>query len=164
MPKGIPKGVTSKSVKSLNSKRTCNPINSLSGDIIRAKQLQKWETKQLSTQVYPNTMTNSSQFAVGLNYRPKASKASIKKLPGVKTSQKKATATKQTRAKSLKANSLSGIMKRNASSSSTSKRTPSTKSSSSSSSSYSGSSPTTNSVQSSSHRDSGSIGMTGCVE
>lgn len=155
MPKGIPKGLTSKSVKGLNSKRTCNPINSLSGEIIRAKQLQKWQTKQLSTQMYPNTMTDSPQFAVGLNYRPKTSKASIKSHPGVKASQKKKTATKQTRAKALRANTMTGALKKATTtrSPSASKGTRSTGSSFSSCSVPSSMCATSNSC----HRDSTSL-------
>ena len=153
MPKGIPKGLTSKSVKGLNTKRTCNPINSLSGDIIRCKQLQKWQTKQLSTQIYPDTMTNSTQMSVGLNYRPKASTSTTKKHPGVKASQKKKTTSTQTRKKSLKANSMSGALTtatrppKPKSSSSASKRTSSTGSSSASPCSYAGLSSLTSNSQ-----------------
>ena len=150
MPKGIPKGLTSKSVKGLNTKRTCNPINSLSGDIIRCKQLQKWQTKQLSTQIYPDTMTNSTQMSAGLNYQPKAKKSSTKKHPGVKASQKKKTTSTQTRKKSLKANSMSGALTtatRPKSSSSASKRTSSTGSSSASPCAYAGLSSLTSNSQ-----------------
>lgn len=72
MGKGVPRNVTAKSVKALNKLSACSSANSKSGALIRQKQLAKCQ--QVRTQIHPNKLSNLSQTAAGLLYRPKCTK------------------------------------------------------------------------------------------